>query len=233
MNETTTMVDTLKNAPNETIEKLTGWEENLRFLDVKIINVPDFTELLIRLALNFFVIFLVVHYIYAQNSRRKDFYFSFLAVGTVTFLLSFLLSSVKLELGFALGLFAIFGIIRYRTDAIPIKEMTYLFIVIGISVINALANKKVSYAELVFTNSAIVFGLWLLEKRLKLKQEGSIKLIYEKIENINKQKGDILLADLKSRTGINISRYEIVKIDFLKDVAHIVLYYNVNGKHES
>ena len=126
MNETTTMVDTLKNAPNETIEKLTGWEENLRFLDVKIINVPDFTELLIRLALNFFVIFLVVHYIYAQNSRRKDFYFSFLAVGTVTFLLSFLLSSVKLELGFALGLFAIFGIIRYRTDAIPIKEMTYL-----------------------------------------------------------------------------------------------------------
>ena len=141
--------------------------------------------------------------------------------------------TVKLELGFALGLFAIFGIIRYRTDAIPIKEMTYLFIVIGISVINALANKKVSYAELVFTNSAIVFGLWLLEKRLKLKQEGSIKLIYEKIENINKQKGDILLADLKSRTGINISRYEIVKIDFLKDVAHIVLYYNVNGKHES
>lgn len=233
MNETITMADTLKNAPNETIENLTGWEENLRFLDVKIINVPDFTELLIRLALNFFVIFLVVHYIYAQNSRRKDFYFSFLAVGTVTFLLSFLLSSVKLELGFALGLFAIFGIIRYRTDAIPIKEMTYLFIVIGISVINALANKKVSYAELVFTNSAIVFGLWLLEKRLKLKQEGSIKLIYEKIENINKQKGDILLADLKSRTGINISRYEIVKIDFLKDVAHIVLYYNVNGKHES
>lgn len=233
MNEIITMADTLKNVPNETIDKLTGWEENLRFLDVKIINVPDFTELLIRLALNFFVIFLVVHYIYAQNSRRKDFYFSFLAVGTVTFLLSFLLSSVKLELGFALGLFAIFGIIRYRTDAIPIKEMTYLFIVIGISVINALANKKVSYAELVFTNSAIVFGLWLLEKRLKLKQEGSIKLIYEKIENINKQKGDILLADLKSRTGINISRYEIVKIDFLKDVAHIVLYYNVNGKSES
>lgn len=170
-----------------------------------------------------------MQYMYARNSRRKDFYFSFLAVGTVVFLLSFLLNSVKLELGFALGLFAIFGIIRYRTDAIPIKEMTYLFVVIGISVINALANKKVSYAELIFTNAAIVFGLYLLEKRLMLKQEGSIRLIYEKIENIHDDNKDILLNDLKNRTGINIKRYEIQKIDFLKDVAHITLYFNVNG----
>jgi hypothetical protein len=94
-----------------------------------------------------------------------------------------------------------------------------------------LANKKVSYVELIFTNSAIVFGLWLLEKRLMLKQEASIKLIYEKIENVNLQKEEDLMADLKARTGINISRFEIVKIDFLKDVAHIILYYNVNEKY--
>lgn len=231
MNITEMVANTSQHVAHGNFEKLIDWAEDLRFLDIKIINVSDFTELFVRLALNLFVSFVVVHFMYARNSRRKDFYFSFLAVGTVVFLLSFLLNSVKLELGFALGLFAIFGIIRYRTDAIPIKEMTYLFIVIGISVINALANKKVSYVELIFTNSAIVFGLWLLEKRLMLKQEASIKLIYEKIENVNLQKEEDLMADLKARTGINISRFEIVKIDFLKDVAHIILYYNVNEKY--
>ena len=80
-----------------------------------------------------------------------------------------MLNSVKLELGFAMGLFAIFGIIRYRTDAIPIKEMTYLFIVIGISVMNALAHSKLSYSELIFTNTIIIVGLWFLEKRLSFK----------------------------------------------------------------
>ena len=177
------------------------------------------------------MILLVVHYLYARNSRRKDFYFSYLAIGVIVFLMCFLLNNVKLELGFALGLFAIFGIIRYRTDTIPIKEMTYLFIVIGISVMNALANKKVSYTELMFTNSAILFGLWILEKRLMLKQEGSIKLIYEKIENIHAENEEILLEDLKARTGIDIKRYEISKIDFLRDIAELTLYFNVNGNH--
>lgn len=230
MSDLTAILDTIQNGvPDSGLTEFAGWEENLRFLGIKVINVADFSELLVRLVLNVFVTFLVVQYMYARNSRRKDFYFSFLAVGTVVFLLSFLLNSVKLELGFALGLFAIFGIIRYRTDAIPIKEMTYLFIVIGISVINALANKKVSYVELIFTNAAIVLGLYLLEKRLMLKQEGSIRLIYEKIENIHDDKKDILLADLKERTGIKIKRYEIEKIDFLKDVAIIVLFFNTNA----
>jgi len=230
----TTIIDTVKDIDLATrdLTGFTTWEENFRFLGIKLINTADFTELLLRALLNTLLIFIVVHFMYAKNSRRKDFYFSYLAIGVIVFLLCFLLNNVKLELGFALGLFAIFGIIRYRTDAIPIKEMTYLFIIIGISVINALANKKVSYAELIFTNSAIIFGLWLLEKRLMLKQEGSVKLIYEKIQNVHEKNKDILLADLKERTGINISRFEIQKIDFLKDVAHIVLYFNVNGKDE-
>lgn len=230
----TTIIDRVKNInlTSPDLAEITNWEENLRFLGIKLINTADFMELVIRLAFNVLVTFIVVQFMYARNSKRKDFYFSYLAVGTVIFLLSFLLNSVKLELGFALGLFAIFGIIRYRTDAIPIKEMTYLFIVIGISVINALANKKVSYVELTFTNGVIVFGLWLLEKKLMLKQEGSVKLIYEKIENIHEKNKEILLADLKERTGIEITRYEIRKIDFLKDVANITLYFNMNGKSE-
>lgn len=212
-------------------ESLSSWEEQFRILGVKLINVTDFTELLIRFAINTTLILLVVHFIYAKTSKRKDFYFSYIGIGVVVFLMCFLLSNVKLELGFALGLFAIFGIIRYRTDAIPIKEMTYLFIIIGISVINALSNKKVSYTELVFANSAVVFGLWILEKRLMLKQEFSIKLIYENIENIHLHKEEALLSDLKNRTGIDIKRYEIKKIDFMRDVAEIILYYNANGKN--
>lgn len=230
MSDLTTVADTVKNiASNADLSEIASWEENLRFLGIKLINVGDFTELMVRFALTAFLIFVVVHFLYAKNSKRKDFYFSYLAIGIIVFLMCFLLNNVKLELGFALGLFAIFGIIRYRTDAIPIKEMTYLFVVIGIAVMNALANKKVSYAELMFTNSAIVFGLWILEKRLMLKQESSIKLIYEKIENIHTESNEVLLADLKERTGINIKRYEIEKIDFLKDIAVIVLYFNTNG----
>ncbi|NJO92702.1 MAG: DUF4956 domain-containing protein [Chloroflexia bacterium] len=114
------------------------------------------------------------------------------------------------------GTFAIFGIIRYRTDAIPIKEMTYLFIVIGISVLNSLAFNNVNYDELIFTNLAAITGLWLLEKRLMLKHEEFIDIVYEKIENINKQSEKELLADLIKRTGIKISRFEIRKIDFLR-----------------
>ncbi len=215
----------------ESATDIANWEENLRFLGIKIINVSDFSELLLRFALNTVFLFIIIHYMYARTSKRKDYYFSYLAIGVIVFLLSFLLNNVKLELGFALGLFAIFGIIRYRTDTIPIKEMTYLFIIIGVSVINALANKKVSYAELIFTNMAIIVGLWILEKRLALKQELPVKLIYEKIENIHKMSEEVMLKDLSDRTGITIKRYVITKIDFLRDVAEIDLYYNANGGH--
>ncbi len=207
---------------------LINWIESIRFLGIKLINVSDFTELILRFILNTGVLILVLQFIYAKNSRRKDFYFSYMAVGVIVFLLCFLLNSVKLELGFALGLFAIFGIIRYRTDAIPIKEMTYLFIIIGISVMNALANKKVSYAELIFTNSFIFFGLWLLERQLKLKQEGSLKIIYECINNIHVDNYQLLLEDLKSRTGIEIKRFDVEKIDYLKDIAIITIYFDAS-----
>lgn len=228
--ESTILADTIGNGPLSLSEPGI-WEEQVRFLGIKLINSADFLELLLRFVFNTAMIIVVVHYLYARNSRRKDFYFSYLAIGVIVFLLCFLLNNVKLELGFALGLFAIFGIIRYRTDTIPIKEMTYLFIVIGISVMNALANKKVSYTELIFTNTAILFGLWILEKRLMLKQEGSIKLIYEKVENIHAEKEEVLMEDLKARTGIDIKRYEISKIDFLRDIAELTLYFNVNGNN--
>lgn len=208
-------------------------EEELRFLGIKLINSEDYIELLTRFALNMGVICIIVIGLYAKTSKRKDFYFSYIAVSIVIFLLCFLLESVKIELGFALGLFAIFGIIRYRTDAIPIKEMTYLFVVIAVSVINALANKKISYAELITTNLLVVGGLYILEKILNLRQEISYRVIYEKIENVQAGKEDMLLADLKERTGKNIKHFEIERIDFLRDVAYIIIFFDINGKNKT
>ncbi len=207
--------------------------DELKFFGIKLINMEDFLSLLTRFSLNLIVIVAIVVGLYAKNSKRKDFYFSYIAVSMVIFLLCFLLVSVKIELGFALGLFAVFGIIRYRTDAIPIKEMTYLFVVIGISVINALANKKISYAELITTNLLIVVGLYILEKILHLRQEISYRVIYEKIENVQAGKDDELLADLKLRTGKNIKRFEIERIDFLRDVAYINIFFDINVKNKS
>jgi hypothetical protein len=203
--------------------------EELKFLGMKLINLEDFVSLLIRFSMNLIVISVIVIGLYAKTSRRKDFYFSYIAVSIVIFLLCFLLANVKMELGFALGLFAVFSIIRYRTDSIPIKEMTYLFVVIVVSVINALANKKISYAELVTTNLLIVGTIYILEKVLNLRQEISQYVIYEKIENLHADRKEVLLADLKERTGINIKRFEVERIDFLRDTANITIFYDVTG----
>lgn len=207
--------------------------EELKFLGIKIINPDDYVELLVRFGLNLLVTCFIVVVIYAKTSKRKDFYFTYIAISIVIFLLCFLLESVKIELGFALGLFAIFGIIRYRTDAIPIKEMTYLFVVIAVSVINALANKKISYAELITTNLLIMGGIFILEKILNLRQEISYRIIYEKIENVQADKKDILMEDLKARTGIDIKHFEIERIDFLRDVAYINIFFDINGNQKN
>ncbi len=204
--------------------------DDVKFFGIKLINTEDFLSLLTRFSLNLIVIIAIVVGLYAKTSKRKDFYFSYIAVSMVIFLLCFLLVSVKIELGFALGLFAVFGIIRYRTDAIPIKEMTYLFVVIAISVINALANKKISYAELITTNLLIVVGLYILEKILNLRQEIMYRILYEKVENVQVGREEELLADLKLRTGKNIKRFEIERIDFLRDVAYINIFFDLNGK---
>lgn len=202
---------------------------DLEFLGIKLINPEDYVELIVRFLLNLMVTVFIVVGLYAKTSKRKDFYFSYIAISIVIFLLCFLLESVKIELGFALGLFAIFGIIRYRTDAIPIKEMTYLFVIIAVAVINALANKKVSYAELITTNLLIMGGLYILEKILNLRQEISQLITYEKIENLHIERREELIADLKLRTGINIKRIEVNRIDFLRDTARILIFYDVNG----
>jgi hypothetical protein len=203
--------------------------EFLDILPISQMQLEDFWSLVIRFGFNLIAIFFVVVMLYAQNSKRKDFYFSYFAISISVFMLVFLLENVKLELGFALGLFAIFGIIRYRTDAIPIKEMTYLFVIIAVSVINALSKDYFGYIELTFVNILLVGALWVLERILMLRQEDSLQIIYENIENIHEDREAELIADLEKRTGIKIRRYRIDKVDFLRDVARITIYFFVNG----
>ena len=119
----------------------------------------------------------------------------------------------------------IFGIIRYRTNAIPIKEMTYLFIVIGLAMINSLSNKSISFAELLFTNFAITFVTFALERLWLLKHESRKIIVFEKIELITPENHDKLKADLENRTGLSITRFEIGKINFLNDTVTISIYY--------
>jgi hypothetical protein len=198
---------------------------------ISAIQLPldNFWTLAIRFGFNMIATFIIVVMLYARNSKRKEFYFSYFAISLSVFMLVFLLQNVKLELGFALGLFAIFGIIRYRTDAIPIKEMTYLFVIIAVSVINALSKDFLGFLELTLVNLLLVGALWILEHILMLRQEDSLQIIYENIENIHEDREAELIADLEKRTGIKIRRYRIDKVDFLRDVARITIWFFVNG----
>ena len=198
---------------------------NFEFLGSRVIDVDDVFKLLVRFGYNFFFTLILVRYIYYPLSKRKDYLFTYILISSTIFILCFSLSNVKLELGFALGLFAVFGIIRYRTDAMPIKEMTYLLIVIGVSVVNALANKKISHAELLLSNVIILVITFALEKLFLLKHEAFKEILYEKIELIRPDKDKELIEDLQLRTGLKISRIEVGRIDFLKDTALLKIFY--------
>jgi hypothetical protein len=200
--------------------------EDLSIAGIDIIDVPGFLEFALRFTLNMAVILVLVRLLYYPSTRRKDYLFTFLLISSVVFLLCFLLESVKLQIGFALGLFAIFGIIRYRTNSMPIKEMTYLFLVIGISVINALTSTKTSLADLLFTNAVLVFITYGLEKIWLLRHESSKTIVYDRLDLIRPENYQKLVEDLYARTGISgINKVDTIKIDFLKEICTLIVYY--------
>jgi hypothetical protein len=185
----------------------------------------EFLVMLFRFSLNLFFILLLVRYVYYTNNRRKDYLFTYILISIAVFFVSFLLQNVSLQLGFALGFFALFGIIRYRTDTIPIKEMTYLFLVIGISVMNALSDKAISYSELLFANICFIVITSVIEYFWSYKHESSKTILYDKIELIKPKNQIRFLEDLESRTGLKINRVEIGKINFDRGTAEVTIYY--------
>lgn len=182
------------------------------------------SELLIRFLLNTVVIGLIVRVFYYPKSKRRDYFFTFLLIAISVFLLIFLMGGVKLKIGFALGLFAIFGIIRYRTESVPIREMTYLFVIIAVSAINGLAT-SISYVELLATNLLFIISIWTLESNRMVKHVASKLVLYDNVNLISPEKEGELIEDLKKRTGLDILRVEVGAIDFSKDTVMVKIYY--------
>ena len=198
---------------------------NVPILGSKVIDYKDFMEMLIRFAINFSVAFILIRAIYYPIHKRKDYLFTYFLFNILIFFVCILLNGVKLKLGFAFGLFAIFGILRYRTEQLPIKEMTYLFMIIAIAIVNSLSDKKVSLAELMLVNGVIVLATYLLERVFLLKHESRKSILYEKIENVKPENHELLIEDLKLRTGLDINRVQVGRIDFLRDTVKIIIYY--------
>ncbi len=196
---------------------------------MKVFGMPlfhnDMWELLFKFGINITVLFILIRLIYYPIHRKKDYLFTYFLFNVLIFFLCVLLNSVKLSIGFAFGLFAIFGVLRYRTEQISIKDMTYLFAVITIAVINSLASKKVSLSELLFTDFMILGVTFVLEHIWLTRHEAMKQLIYERIDLIKPANRALLYKDLQDRLGVTVSRVEIGKIDLLRDTAQMRVFY--------
>ena len=185
----------------------------------------ELLNLIIRFGFNLSIATIIIKLIYQRNQTNNlDFVFTYFMFNSLIFFFAFLLSNITINMGFAFGLFAVFAILRYRTDPIPIKEMTYLFIVITIGVINALSGAEVSYAALLFTNIALVVLTYVLETYWQNNTLILRTVEYEIIENIKPENHDKLLLDLENRIGLPITRFEIHRINFLRDTVRISIY---------
>lgn len=199
----------------------------MEFLEIPLFD-DDFFKMMFRFTINITFLSIIIRGLYFKSSERKDYLFTYYMIAIIVFFLCFTLKKYELDIGMALGLFAIFGIIRYRTDAIPIKEMTYLFVVIGVSVINSLANQKMSYAEIFAGNILIVGAIYIMERLWRVNNQESKTILYEKIENVKPENYGILKQDLEERTGLAINKVQIETLDFLKDTAEITILFTRN-----
>jgi hypothetical protein len=179
----------------------------------------------IRFLVNFIAIFIIVRLIYYPAHKNKDFLFTFFLFNVINFMICILLSTAKLKMGFAFGLFAIFSILRYRTVTVPVREMGYFFISVTIGIINALALGDNYFIQLIIANAIIIAFAYFLDYRVTLKHENFKEIIYERIDLIQPEKREEMLDDLRKRTGLNIHRVEFIRIDFLKDIARIYAFY--------
>ena len=186
----------------------------------------DMGSFLLSFAFNFLVAFLVVRFIYYPSTHNKRYIFTFLAFNTLIYFVLSFMNSIEIGIGVGFGLFAIFSILRYRTDPIPIREMTYLFIIAALPVMNSAGSNSEVWWQLVAANGIILVILWVLEKEWGFHYEATKRITYERIELIHPDRRAELLEDLETRTGLQIKRISIGKVDFLRDTASLVIYYD-------
>ena len=198
----------------------------MELFGIDLYDSKDLVKLLFKFSIDLLFLIIIVRLIYYRIKDEKDYVFTFFMFNILTFFICFLLRKVPMEMGFALGLFAVFGILRYRTEAIPIRQMTYLFIVIGLSMINSLANKSISWLEILLANGIITIITYLIDRVWFSTIEQTKTILYEKIELIKPENEQELIEDLKQRTGLKIVAVKVDKVDFLRDTAQIKIYYN-------
>lgn len=198
------------------------------FIDTKHVK-----NLLVAFLINIISIMIVVRGLYYPKCKRGEFFFTYILIAISTFMLIYVLGDVKLKAGIALGLFAIFSIIRYRTEQVAIREMTYLFIIIALSAINGLTVSELSYGEVLIINALFIVSIWLCESKLLISHYSYKVIKYDNINLITEDKREELIADLEKRTGLKIEKVEVGSIDFLKDAAIVKMYYRSKNANNS
>ena len=211
--------------------------------DAMMTTSQSITELAIRFFLNLAVCWILIQFFYYRKSRRRDYYFTFMVFSSAMLMLLYMMGNVEVGVGLTLGLFAIFGIIRYRTETVPIREMTYLFVIIALAAMNGLApvyklvgaTTTNAHYELstgtvgvmLIANALVVCLIWILESPRLLHHTSTKLVLYDRIELIVPEKRSELIADLESRIGIKVDNVEIGHVDFLRDAAFIKVYYTL------
>lgn len=211
--------------------------------DAMMTTTQSLTELAIRFFVNLAACWVLVHCFYYRKSRRRDYYFTFMVFSTAMLMLLYVMGSVEVGVGLTLGLFAIFGVIRYRTETVPIREMTYLFVIIALAAVNGLApvyklveatsahpHYALSWGTvgiMVLSNLLVIALIWVLESGKALNHTSAKLVLYDRIELIVPERRKELIADLEKRIGLKVENVEIGHVDFLKDAAFIKVYYTL------
>ncbi len=191
---------------------------------IQLIDPEALAEMLVRFAFNFLFVLIIVRFFYYPRSKRRDYFFAFIMLSASIFMMIYFMDGAKMKVGAALGLFAVFGIIRYRTEAVPIREMTYLFFIVALSVVNGMSS-KLSIAELLIANMIFIFVAKFTESSRLIKRVACKYVRYDNINLITPEKREDMIEDLKKRTGLNIIKVEMGSIDFMRDTALIKIYY--------
>ena len=197
------------------------------------IDADHVKSLLLAFFINLVAILIVVRGLYYPKCKRGEFFFTYILIAISTFMLIYVLGDVKLKAGIALGLFAIFSIIRYRTEQVAIREMTYLFIIITLSAINGLTVSELSIGEVIIINLLFIFSIWICESKVLISHYSYKVIKYDNVNLITPDKREELIADLEKRTGLKIEKVEVGSIDFLKDAAIVKMYYKSTASNNS
>lgn len=186
--------------------------------------MPNLTLFILGFLINFTVAFILVRWIYLPSSPVKSHVFTFMAFNTIIYFVISILTSSEMGIGIGFGLFAIFSLLRYRTDPIPIREMTYLFIIVALPVMNSAAVSDQKWVEMIIANATVLLVLFLLEKGWGFRYEISKSILYEKIDLIVPERRAELIADLEKRTGLKVKRVHVGRLDFMRDVATLEVF---------